>query len=379
MKFYHLLLFFLYSIIIISPNAFTQDLSNNEASGDSSFQINDSTVQKVWEVNNDTTSSSGLVLSDNNIYSTLDEGLIYCYDLIGKEKWVAEVFGDLKSNTVQYKDLLLVSTVAGDLYSINANNGDVVQVMGIGDNVTTQLELIDIINGGYKSKAVVFGTELGTIYCYDIFSFELIWKVKLNDSPLVSNPLSVDDKIFFKDSVSTIYSVNSKTGLLIWKNDLGKNETGNENQNNSTLTDGKNIIVLLTSGEVVAIDLLNGKINWSIKKMDVIPQIQISNDKQKLILLNKKGELIFLSSKDGKEIGKMYLKKENITSFCYDDTDSFSLLSLSDGSVFKIDDKFILHPILNLEKSFINTIKILTDDQFIMSTQNGKILLYKFD
>jgi outer membrane protein assembly factor BamB len=379
MKFYHLLLFFLYSIIIISPNAFTQDLSNNEASGDSSFQINDSTVQKVWEVNNDTTSSSGLVLSDNNIYSTLDEGLIYCYDLIGKEKWVAEVFGDLKSNTVQYKDLLLVSTVAGDLYSINANNGDVVQVMGIGDNVTTQLELIDIINGGYKSKAVVFGTELGTIYCYDIFSFGLIWKVKLNDSPLVSNPLSVDDKIFFKDSVSTIYSVNSKTGLLIWKNDLGKNETGNENQNNSTLTDGKNIIVLLTSGEVVAIDLLNGKINWSIKKMDVIPQIQISNDKQKLILLNKKGELIFLSSKDGKEIGKMYLKKENITSFCYDDTDSFSLLSLSDGSVFKIDDKFILHPILNLEKSFINTIKILTDDQFIMSTQNGKILLYKFD
>lgn len=379
MKIYHLLLFFLYSIISISTYAFTQDLSNKEASVDSSFQINDSTVQKVWEVNNDTTSSSGLVLSDNKIYSTLDDGLIYCYDLNGKEKCVAEVFGDLKNNTVQYKDLLLVSTVAGDLYSINANNGDVVQVMGIGENITTRLQLIDIINAGYKSKAVVFGTESGTIYCYDIFSFELIWKVSPNKYPLVSNPISIDDKIFFKDSVSTIYSVNSKTGLLIWKHDFDKNESGNENQNSFILTEGKDIILLSPLGEVVAIDLLNGKIHWSTKNLEVIPQIQISNDKQRLILLSKKGEIIFLSSKDGKKISQIDLKNENITSFCYDDTDSFSLLSLSDGSVFKIDDKFILHPILNLEKTFINTIKILTDDQFIMSTQDGRILLYKFD
>ena len=45
-----------------------------------------------------------------------------------------------------------------------------------------------------------------------------------------------------------------------------------------------------------------GKKLWSAMFVDVVPQITLSNDKQKLILLNTKGEMIFSSTKDGKEI-----------------------------------------------------------------------------
>ncbi len=49
--------------------------------------------------------------------------------------------------------------------------------------------------------------------------------------------------------------------------------------------------------KLVAIDLMAGKILWSIKSFDVIPQIAFFIDKQKMILLNKKGEIIFISIK----------------------------------------------------------------------------------
>ena len=92
---------------------------------------------------------------------------------------MAEVLGSVKNNTVLYKDLFLVATNVGDLYSINSNNGEVVQVIGVGENITTDLSLIDLTNNNYKSKAIVFGTDKGNIFCYDIFSF----RVNLENKP----------------------------------------------------------------------------------------------------------------------------------------------------------------------------------------------------
>jgi hypothetical protein len=340
-------------------------------------QISDSTVHKIWEVNNDTSSSFKLIISDNKIYSSLDDGLVYCYDMNGKEKWVAEILGDIQNNLVHYKDLILTSTTSGDLYSINANNGDIVQVIGIGENITTNLDLIDFVTSDSKSKAVVFGTESGTIYCYDIFSFERIWKVKLSQHPILDNSLSIDDKIFFEDSLLNIYSINSKSGSLIWKHEFTKKET--ENNFNSIQSDGKKIFVLSPSNELVAFDLLLGKVLWTTKKLDIYPQFQLSDDKKFLVTLNKRGEILILSPIDGKEIKKIALDKEKINSFCFDEASDYSLISISDGSIYRINKKFEIQQIVFLDGLEIETLKILSASKFIISTKNGKISLYEFD
>ena len=124
-----------------------------------------------------------------------------------------------------YKDILLIVTVEGDLYSINSNNGEILQVVGIGENITSDLALIEISTAEYKTIAVVLGTSEGNIFCYDAFSFELLWQKNISTSPIISSPLSEKDKVVFLNDNFSLYCVNSKSGSLIWKYEFSDERT----------------------------------------------------------------------------------------------------------------------------------------------------------
>lgn len=344
---------------------------------DTTIQENKFTISKVWAIDNDSSASSQIIISDNKIFYSLENGLIYCYDFKGNKKWIAEAFGTIKNNSAQYKDLFLAATSEGDLYSINSNNGDVVQVIGVGENITSDLALIDLPNTGFTSKGVVFGTEEGNILCYDIFSFEMIWKNKISNRPLISNPLVINDKVFIKDSASTVFCVNAKSGILIWKFDLNRNEA--VNNYTKIFTNGKNVFILTATGELLAIDLMLGKKVWLTKLPDVIPHLELSENKQELILMNKKGEIIFISSSDGKEKNKTEFKKNGIINFCYDSKSNLTLIALPDGSIYRLDINQHLYELLNADDSPITSLKVLNENQFIISSQNGNISLYKIE
>ncbi len=366
----------IFSIFIIyNIQVFCKDIVIDQNSIDSTNQQQDSSLQKIWEIDNQTLSSTNLIVSESKIYSTTDDGLIHCYLLDGQEKWSAEVFGNIKSNAVVFKDLFLTATYGGDLYSINSNNGDVVQVIGVGENITTDLSLVDLTTTTVKSKGVVFGTEAGNIFCYDIFTFEMIWKINLSTHSLISKPIIVNDKIIFKNSLTSLYCVNIKSGLLIWKYDFNEKEGFVNNSN--TLTNGKSIFALSTSGEIIALDLMLGKKLWSTNSLNVLPQIVFSIDKQKLILLSKEGEIIFISSKDGKELDKIDLMKPDPFSFITAENEEKVFIGFYDGSLYSIDKKNKVQQLTSPTNIPITSIGFVKEDEFIVNDVNGKITFYK--
>ncbi|MCJ7553134.1 MAG: hypothetical protein MUO34_04545, partial [Ignavibacteriaceae bacterium] len=85
----------------------------------------DSNLTKSFEKDFKSSSSTPLIVSSEKIYTILDDGLIYGNDYKGIDKFITELSGRIKNNSILYKDLLLTSTVEGDLYSINSNNGEV--------------------------------------------------------------------------------------------------------------------------------------------------------------------------------------------------------------------------------------------------------------
>ncbi len=344
---------------------------------DTLYQIQDSTIEKVVEIDLDTPTSLTPLVADNQIFAPTDDGLIYCYDLKGNKKWITEVTGNISTNIVRYKDLILTATVQGDLYSINANNGDVVQVMGIGEKVTTDLILIDFLNGNTLSKAVVFGTEKGNVFYYDIFSFELGWKTNVSKVPLVDNILILNDKLILKNNSSTIFCLNSKSGILIWKYDAAVKD--NSLSNSQVLSDGKNIFYLSPINEIISIDLMLGKKFWGTKPLDVIQKFYLNYNNQYLILLSKKGEFIFISSKDGKEAGKTLIQNQDITNFNCASGSGFTMMLTSNGSVYQLDDNFSLKELIKFLKPGIKSINLISDKQFIFSTDDGKILLFNLE
>lgn len=361
--------------IILNIQVFAQETLLDQNSIDSTIQNQESSLQKLWEIDIQTSSSTNLIVSENKIYTTTDDGLVHCYLLNGQEKWIAEVIGDIKSNAVLFNDLFLTATFGGDLYSINSNNGDVVQVIGVGENITTDLSLIDLTTSTMKSKGVVFGTEAGNIFCYDIFTFEMTWKINLSPQSLITKPVVINDKIIFKNSLTSIYCVNAKSGLLTWKYDLSEKEGFNNNCN--ILTNEKSVLSLSSSGEIIALDLMVGKKLWSINAIDVIPQIAFSIDKQKLILLNKKGEIIFISSKDGKELSKIDLMKPDLFSFIAVANEENIFIGFSDGSLNSIDMKYTVQQLISPTNIPFASINIINNNELIVKNIGGKITFYK--
>lgn len=351
--------------------------STNFSRLDSISQLQDSSLQKVWEINNNSLSTTNILTSPNWFYFISDSGLIYCYDFAGKEKWTTEVLGITSNNSVLYKDLLLAATVEGDLYSINSNNGEILQVVGIGENITTDLAIIEITTANSKTIGVVLGTSEGNIFCYDAFTFELLWGKNISQSPIISKPLVEKDKVIFLNNNSSLYCINSKSGSLIWKYESSDKQSFSAKD--FPISDGKNIYSLSSDGKLFAFDLLLGKKTWSSNAKGVLNQFYISSDKQKLFLMDNNGLITIYTAKNGKAIGTIDFKKSELFSFIIAENDGNTLVGLSDGSLFTFDSKFSSRELISPTQIPITSINVFNEDEFLIKDINGKITFYKIN
>lgn len=340
-------------------------------------QIFDSTLAESFKLEFNSSSSLKNLAADNRLYTVLDNGLIYLSDFKGKEKFVTELIGTIKTNPVLYKDLILASTFEGDLYSINSNNGEVLQVVGIGENISSDIAITEIEITNSKQIGALLGTVDGNIFCYDAFSFEQLWKNNISKFPIIAAPLVINDKVVFLNSSSSLYCVNSKSGSLIWRYEFSVNQ--NFSQNNYPLSDGKNVFSISPDGNLFAIDLLLGKKNWSVGLKEILNQFYSSSDKQKLFLLDRKGMMSIISAKDGKEIGKIDFKKSELFSFVITELNEETLVGFSDGSVYTFNSKFIPKEIISADQIPITSINVISPKEFVVKNIFGKITFYKIN
>lgn len=337
----------------------------------------DQSLSVVFEKDYNSSSKTLSITSINRIYTLLNNGLLYLNDNRGKEVFITELIGRINNNPVLYKDLLLAGTIEGDLYSINSNNGEILQVVGIGEKITTDLSLIELDNSNSKIIGVVFGTSEGNIFCYDAFTFQLLWKKNISQHSVVSKPEVVNDKIVFISSNSSLYCVSSKSGSLIWKYEFTDNQ--NHSANNYPISDGKKIFSLSDDGNLFAIDLLLGNKIWSINTKGMLNQFYISTDKQKLFFLHGSGLLLIYSAKDGKELAKIDFIKSNLFFFIIEENSENIFVGFSDGSLYSIDAKFNCTQLISPTQIPIASINLISNDEFILKDINGKITLYKIN
>jgi outer membrane protein assembly factor BamB len=344
---------------------------------DSTIQTQDSSLQKKWEISSNTFSTTNILTSPNWFYFTSDSGLVYCYDFAGKEKWTTEVLGVTSNKSVLYKDLILTATIQGDLYSINSNNGEVLQVVGIGEDITSDLAIIELSTAASKTIGVVLGTSEGNIFCYDAFTFELLWEKNICNNHILSTPLVINDKIIFLSSNSSLYCVNSKSGSLIWKYESSGKQ--NISANNFPVSDGKNILSLSADGKLFSLDLLAGKKIWSSNTKEVLNQFYITSDKQKIFLIDSKGLMTIYSTKNGKELSKIDYKKSELYSFNIAEDQENTLIGFSDGSLYILDPKFVSKELISANQIPITSLNVISKDQYLIKDVSGKITFYKIN
>ena len=153
------------------------------------------------------TTFSPLLLSEEKFFTTTLNGRVICQNYSGENIWQYETAGKIYNSILRDGDLIIVVTNAGDLFTINANNGDLVQAIGIGEPISSDINLIDLEYNDLNTKGIVFGTAYGNVYCYELYSLEMVWENYLTDKRIVGDPILIDNKIIYQVNLTNYYQL----------------------------------------------------------------------------------------------------------------------------------------------------------------------------
>jgi len=241
-----------------------------------------------------------------------------------------------------------VSTVDGDILTLNANTGNPYQTIGIGEKITSGISITEIDEAGFKTQALVTGTQYGNIYCYDLITLDPIWTQNLanfGENLSVNSQIAFsNNKIFLLDNEGSLFCLSAVNGMLIWKIPGSK---GGWKVFSGSVIWGKNnpvakgnlLYLVDNSGNLFCIDALLGNPKWDLKNIGSIGKI--INGKDEFILPTKKNTIAFISLKTGKvtkEIEIPFLNKsESITDILI--IGEKIIVGSSDGWVYNIKSR----------------------------------------
>lgn len=342
----------------------------------------DSSISLIWQKEIDSRVSIPLLVSGEKIFITAHNGNIFCFDLNGNLIWSYETGGTLISRPAVDNNVLAAGTIEGDLFSIDAVSGEVLQVLGLGEAVTSDLIIIDILKNGSKSKGVVLGTEKGNLYCYDLYTFELIWKNNSAGESILGKLLLIKNRIIFGSRDKYLYCIDAKAGVINWKWKNSKlKEAQEQNVNLNTCipaSDEKLVYIIGPQNKILsAIDLLLGTSVWQKKDFKVSNSIGISQDGKKIFLPGAPGNFYIISAAEGKLIKEIKMESGSEKS-CTEPVEwNNNILSgSSSGKIYLIDSQFKWKTIISLDESIIS-VNSIRANIFTALSSSGRIIVFK--
>lgn len=342
-----------------------------------SLQFKDEKKSLLWQYDLNSSVNNSLVVKDDFVFTLTPGGKVTCLTKSGSVKWQTDIKGSTICNLVKEGDLLALGTLEGDLISLNANTGEVFQVIGVGEPITSHIvsSTIEVPEG--KVKGIIFGTLNGNVYCYNIYSFELIWQNSSANDMIESEPLIINDRVLVSSHDTYLYCIDKRSGILNWK---WSNAAGFyfSPARCTPVSDGKNVFITTPDKNVYAIDLLLGTTNWK-KDAGGWESIGISSDKKSLFIKNFRDKFTVLSV-DGKVFKEIDLKNGfDTTPIKIFELNKSIILPLKNGNVMMIDKDHRLSHLFFAGSSRLNDVHHFYNDVFVTSNADGMVYCFKIN
>ncbi|MBN1300339.1 MAG: PQQ-binding-like beta-propeller repeat protein [Melioribacteraceae bacterium] len=318
------------------------------------------------------------------IYSCTENGIATCFDSTGSILWQYDTFGNVYSQPVIIDGYLIISTIQGDLITLNAFTGEQIQSIGFDESITSQLLAFDYTGNktllfpkATESKAcVVLGTSSGKLYCYDVETLQEYWVFDRPGGMIQMKPLHIGNKIVFGCWDSKIYCIDDRTGLLIWEWDKIKNFYYSPAVC-QPVTDGKKIYITSPNKYLYAIDLQLGITEWQKDSYNAWESVGISNDKRLLYVkdINDKLHLVSAITSNWVKIVKINFGLDTMPGTIINYKDKI-LFNSKNGSIYSVDSKYNYETVLFMGTSRVQSLQVKEDDLLLASNMDGKIILF---
>lgn len=331
----------------------------------------------LWQKDLKTTMVAPVTTYENKVVAVTKKGTVFCFDVTGNQLWKTDLGASIFSKSAVVNNQVIVGTMKGDLFTINLSTGNVIQVIGIDEAITSPISTMEIDYEGEKSFALIFGTASGKIFSYELSRLNLLWSNSSASGMIESKPLVLKDKIIFGSWDTFLYCIDAATGLLNWK------WTGNPVFNYSPaasplVTDGKNVFFATPDKAITAVDLLLGKTSWKKIDYDAWESIGISNDMKSLYIKSQNDKLYIISSANGKNQKSIDLKFGLDTGPIQPiEVNGNIYFGGKNGNVYSIDSKYNFSSLFFMGTARMHSLQMLDDQHIAASNMDGKIVVFE--
>ncbi len=376
------IIFIIYFLLDFPFSIYAQ-ISKNLPADSAQLYKNTAGTVILWQRELESKVSAPLAVSGKNVLLSTADGKIFCFDLNGNLIWNYETGGTITNQLSIESGILSAVIVEGDLFSFDAVTGELLQVIGLSELITTQPIIIDILNNRQKSKGIVLGTIKGNVYCYDLFTFELIWKNNSAGDIIGNRIVYTKDRIIFGSRDKQLFCIDAETGVINWKWKYSKAKNSQVQDVNSKTffpAAGGNFVYIFDPEEKItsAVDLLLGTTIWQKKNFKGWNSIVVGSDNEKLFMPGSASNLYIISAEDGKLTKEIKIDFDTGEKYCEPaEWDNNILLGSSSGRIYLIDSEYNWNHVLSLGGASINSIANVTDSIFAASTLEGRIVVFQ--
>ena len=233
------------------------------------YSININSGELIWSKNNIYPFNSEIKRSKNKIFAVDYKNTLRCYNINdGSECW---------------------NLPTEDSFTISSSNFSLI-ILG---------------------ELIIFTNSIGDVTAVDIDSGLITWQLPTQSSSIinetynfkVSKLVSDNKSIYFSNNKNEFYSVDARTGITNWINEINSNLT--------PITSGNLIFTISNEGYLYVVEKNNGNIirisdlylNYKIKKRKNVKPIGFAIGDTKLYLTNTDGKMIVVDLNLGKVIG----------------------------------------------------------------------------
>ncbi|MFH1196014.1 MAG: PQQ-binding-like beta-propeller repeat protein [bacterium] len=337
-------------------------------------------TNKIFEINFESVLKCKPVIWNNKIFIADSSGLITCIDTSGAEIWNHNIYGTVAHSPAVADGFIAIPTNEGELITLNRENGEQIQSLIFDEPITTDILVFNysgskqlMIPKQSDSKAVVlFATGTGKISCYDLETLEMIWEDNSSKKIIGYKLIYKNNKVIYSCSDGYLYCVDANAGWLIWKWKM----SGDHSKPIEIFCSDNEIFLMSSDGILYSIDSQLGSLIWKNSTNKLKEPAGLTNDGRMIVAPGKKDKFYFISESNGKNQKSVELKLK-------DDRATASLLGIREtvliptrnGVVYAVDSKYKISSLLKLGEK-INSLQYIEKNKFLISTIEGKILLF---
>ncbi|HEY0679090.1 MAG TPA: PQQ-binding-like beta-propeller repeat protein [Chitinophagaceae bacterium] len=289
----------------------------------------------------------------------------------GKKQWSFKTGASIFSSPAVSDDKVVLGSADGHIYCLRAKNGKQLWKFKTGAAVLGA-PLID-------SNIVYIGGSDHRIRALDLVSGKEIWSFNGLSGPVVSRPLLYQGKVIVGAWDTYLYALNKQTGQLEWKWNNGSSIRNYSPASCIPVAADGLVYVVAPDRFITAIDASTGATAWRSNASTVRESLGISADGK--LVYGKTMNDTLVAFRTGRELQPAAWKMN--CGYGYDHVPSMPVEQ--DGMVFfgtRSGVVYCIDPLqqkiawrYKLDNSMVNTVRVLSRQQVVVSTMDGKVSL----